>query len=295
MPTLTEQMSAGSARIRVDVIGKKVPEHVLESMEFLNYRLAAVKVDPKVTLGDPDLVWNLDAAALAVEWDGRTMRFEGAWAVGPIQKALISLLTLKLEDYGLHPFHSAAVRYHDKTVLLLGGESNHGKSMSQIEACRRGGQLISTETTVIDETGVAVLGSKTVFIKNREKGTERADKAAPERGAQIFFGDTMPTWTEFADPSNVDVVLVPAIDGNFDPSLKEMIPYEREYQSLHSVQNYLHLNELLVSGWPMPLVDTVERRQRRAAFLGKFCVRPYYMIRAANPQALMDEADKVLR
>jgi hypothetical protein len=41
MSQLTEQMSAGSARIRVDVIGKKVPEHVLESMEFLNYRLAA--------------------------------------------------------------------------------------------------------------------------------------------------------------------------------------------------------------------------------------------------------------
>jgi hypothetical protein len=279
----------------VDVAGAKVPEHVLASMEFLNYRLAEVQVDERVTLDAPDLVWNLDAPSLAVKWDGRMMRFDGAWAVGPIQKAIISLLTLKLEDAGLHPFHSAAVRYRDKTVLLLGGESNHGKSMSQIEACRRGGQLISTETTVIDEKGVAVLGSKTVFIKNREKGTERADKAAPERGAQIFFGDTMPTWTEYREPSNVDVVLVPAIDGNFDPSLKEMIPYEREYQSLHSVQNYLHLNELLTSGWPMPVVDTEERRRRRAAFLSSFCVRPFFMIRAANPQALMDEADKALR
>jgi hypothetical protein len=295
MSQLTEQMSAGPARIRVDVAGAKVPEHVLASMEFLNYRLAEVQVDERVTLDAPDLVWNLDAPSLAVKWDGRMMRFDGAWAVGPIQKAIISLLTLKLEDAGLHPFHSAAVRYRDKTVLLLGGESNHGKSMSQIEACRRGGQLISTETTVIDEKGVAVLGSKTVFIKNREKGTERADKAAPERGAQIFFGDTMPTWTEYREPSNVDVVLVPAIDGNFDPSLKEMIPYEREYQSLHSVQNYLHLNELLSSGWPMPVVDTEDRRRRRAAFLTAFCVRPYYMIRAANPQALMDEADKALR
>ena len=294
MSQLTEQMSAGPARIRVDVNGRKVPEHVLESMEFLNYRLAEVKVDAAVSLTEPDLVWNLDAPDLSVRWDGRTLHFDGAWAVGPIQKALISLLALKLEDHGLHPFHSAAVRYRGRTVLLLGGESNHGKSMSQIEACRRGGQLISTETTVIDDQGVAVLGSKTVFIKNREKGTERADKAAPERGAQIFFGDTMPTWTEYREPSNVDVVLVPAIDGNFDPSLKEMIPYEREYQSLHSVQNYFHLNELLVSGWPMPVVDTEERRRKRAEFLSRFCVRPFYMIRAANPQALMDEADKVL-
>ena len=126
MSQLTEQMSAGPARIRVDVNGPRVPEHVLESMEFLNYRLAEVKIDPKVVLADPDLVWDLDAPALSVQWDGRKMHFAGAWAVGPIQKAIISLLALKLEDHGLHPFHSAAVRYRDRTVLLLGGESNHG-------------------------------------------------------------------------------------------------------------------------------------------------------------------------
>ena len=294
MPQLTEEMSAGPARIRVDVIGAKVPEHVLESMDFLNYRLADVRQESKVTLSDPDLVWNRDGADRSVRWDGRTMRFEGDWAVGPIQKAIITVLALRMEDKGLHPFHSAAVRYRNKPVLLLGGESNHGKSMSQIEACRRGGKLISTETTVIDEAGVAVMGSKTVFIKSREKGTERADKAAPERGAQIFFGDEMPTWENFAGPSNVDVVVVPAIDGNFDPNLAEMIPFERQYQSLHSVQNYFHLNELLVPGHPMPVVDTEPLRQKRAAFLERFCTRPYYMVRAANPQALMDEVDKVI-
>jgi hypothetical protein len=294
MPQLTEEMSAGPTRIRVDVIGSKVPEHVLASMDFLNYRLADVRVEPDVTLADADIVWDQNPAALEVAWDGRSIRFDGPWAVGPIQKAIITMLSLRLEDAGLHPFHSAAVRYRDKTVLLLGGESNHGKSMSQIEACRRGGLLVSTETTIIDDAGVAVAGSKTVFIKNREKGTERADKAAPERGAQIFFGDEMPTWEDYPDATNVDVVLVPAIDGNFDPSLAEMIPYEREYQSLHSVQNYLHLNELLASGWPMPVVDTETRRRARADFLARFCTRPYYMVRAANPKALMDEADKVL-
>jgi hypothetical protein len=131
MSQLTEQMSTGPARIRVDVTGKKVPEHVLESMEFLNYRLAEVKVDPKVTVADPDLTWNLDSPALSVRWDGRTMRFEGAWAVGPIQKALISLLALRLEEQGLHPFHSAAVRYRGKTVLLLGGESNTARAWAR--------------------------------------------------------------------------------------------------------------------------------------------------------------------
>jgi hypothetical protein len=294
MAQLTEEMSAGPARIRVDVIGSEVPEHILEDMNFLSYRLADVRLAPEVTLGDPDIVWNRDAPEVSVRWDGRVMRFDGDWAAGPIQKAIITVLTLRMEAEGLHPFHSAAVRYRDKTILLLGGESNHGKSMGQIEACRRGGQLISTETTVIDEDGTAVMGSKTVFIKSRAEGTERSDKAAPERGAQIFFGDEMPTWEDYNQPSNVDVVVVPAIDGHFDASLAEIIPFERQFQSLHSLQNYFHLNELLVPGWPMPMVDTEELRIKRADFLQRFCTRPYYMIRAATPQVLMDEAERVI-
>ena len=65
--------------------------------------------------------------------------------------------------------------------------------MGQIEACRRGAQLVSTETTVIDEAGAVVIGSKEPFLKKRTEGTERADKAAPERGVDKFFG-AMPTW-----------------------------------------------------------------------------------------------------
>ena len=295
MPQLIEEMSAGPARIRIDVTGPEVPEHVLEDMNFLNYRLAAVRLEPDVELGDPSIVWDKGASQVSVAWDGEIKRFDGDWAVGPIQKAIITLLALRLEDAGLDLLHSAAVRYRDKTVLLLGGESNHGKSMSQIEACRRGGKLVSTETTIIDDDGVAVAGSKTVFIKaKRAKGTERSDKAAPERGAQIFFGDEMPTWEDHDEPSNVDLVVVPAIDGNFDPAMTEMGPFEAQFQGLHSLQNYLHLNELLYPGWVMPVLDTEARRRSRAAFLERFCTRPFFMVRAATPQALMDEADKVI-
>jgi hypothetical protein len=178
-------------------------------------------------------------------------------------------------------------------VLFLGGESNHGKSMCQIEACRRGGELVSTETTVIDETGTVVMGSKTVFIKSRAKGTERADKAAPNRGVEIFFGE-MPTWEDYDEPSNVDVVIVPAIDGNFDPSTVEMGDFEKQFQTLHSLQNYFLTNELLAPGWPMPLTDTLELRKARAEYVNDFSDRPFYFIRAATPQVLMDEADKVI-
>ena len=198
-----------------------------------------------------------------------------------------------MESAGLHPFHASAVRYRDRTVLFLGGESNHGKSMGQIEACRRGALLVSTETTVIDEEGRAVMGSREPFLKKRTEGTERADKAAPDRGVEKFFGG-MPTWELHTEPSSVDVVVVPAIDGNFDPSCAEMIPFERQFQTLHSLQNYFLLNELLAPGIPMPLVDTDARRQVRAAFVQRFSKRPFFFVRAATPQVLLDEVDRVL-
>lgn len=193
----------------------------------------------------------------------------------------------------MHPFHASAVRYRGRTVVFLGGESNHGKSMGQLEACRRGAQLISTETTVIDDDGWAVLGSKQPFITKRTTGTERADKAAPERGVELFFG-SMPEWETYPEPADVDLVVVPAIDGNFQPSLAEMIPFERQFQTFHSVQNYLLLNELLSPGIPMPLVDSTQLRQTRAAFVERFCRRPYFFARAATPQVLLDLVDKVV-
>ncbi len=289
---LSEEMSAGTARLRVDVFGGEPRDHVLEDMSFLNYRLADVRIEPAVSLAQADIVWDQDGEK-AVWYDGGTMRFQGAWPAGPIQKVIVTMLALRMEAVGLHPFHASAVRYRDRTIMFLGGESNHGKSMGQIEACRRGGLLVSTETTVVDEAGVAVMGSKSVFLKKRTEGTERADKAAPERGVEKFFGD-MPTWDQLDDPTPVDVVIVPAIDGNFDPSLAEMIPFERQFQTLHSLQNYFLLNELLAPGWPMPMVDTDELRKIRAGFVERFTDRPYFFVRAANPQVLLDLVDQVL-
>lgn len=289
---VTEELTVGPARLRVDYRGSEPRTQILEDLNFLNYRLADVRISSDVTLQDPDIVWNLDADK-AVGYDGHTMTFSGPWPAGPLQKVVVTMLALRLEAQGLHPFHASAVRYRDRTVMFLGGESNHGKSMGQIEACRRGGLLISTETTVVDETGRAVMGSKDVFIRKRAEGTERADKAAPTRGVEKFFG-AMPTWQSHEGPSNVDLVVVPAIDGNFEPSLAEMIPFERQFQTLHSLQNYFLLNELLAPGWPMPIVDTEQLRHARAAFVERFSERPYYFVRAATPQVLMDEVDRVL-
>ena len=289
---LSEEMAAGPARLRIDVLGGEPREHVLDDMSFMNYRLADVRISPQVSLEEPDIVWRQDGDK-AIEYDGRRMTFHGPWPPGPIQKVVVALLALRMEAIGHHPFHASAVRYRDRTILFLGGESNHGKSMGQIEACRRGALLVSTETAVIDEDGVVVVGSKRPFLKRRTEGTERADKAAPEAGVEKFFG-SLPSWEVHETPSNVDVVVVPAIDGNFEPSCAAMIPFERQFQTLHSVQNYFLLNELLAPGIPMPIVDTEPLRQARAAFVERFSDRPYYFVRAATPQVLLDEVERVL-
>ena len=45
-PQLTEQFSAGAARLRVDVYGGEPRAHVLDDRTLLNYRLAAVTFFP---------------------------------------------------------------------------------------------------------------------------------------------------------------------------------------------------------------------------------------------------------
>ena len=288
----SEEFVAGPARLRVDVHGSEPIEHALADMAFLNYRLGDVRLEHSVTLPEADIVWWQDADK-AIDYDGRRMTLGGPWPAGPIQKVVVTMLALRLESMGLHPFHASAVRYRDRTVLFLGGESNHGKSMGQIEACRRGALLVSTETTVIDDAGRAVVGSKEPFIRKRAEGTERADKAAPDRAVEKFFG-SMPSWTVYATPSNVDLVVVPAIDGNFDPSCVAMIPFERQFQAFHSVQNYFLTNELLAPGFAMPVVDTDALRAARADFIRRFCERPFSFVRAPTPQALLDEVDRIL-
>ena len=289
---LSEEMVAGPARLRIDVLGGEPRDHVLDDMSFMEYRLADVRIAPEVSVPEPDVVWNRDGEK-GIAYDGRRMTFTGDWPAGPIQKVIVTMLALRMEAVGLHPFHASAVRYRDRTVLFLGGESNHGKSMGQIEACRRGASLVSTETTVIDEDGRAVMGSKSVFLKKRTEGTERADKAGPQAGVEKFFGD-MPSWDLYEEPSVVDVVIVPAIDGNYAPASAPMIPFERQFQTLHSLQNYFLLNELLAPGHPMPIVDTEALRRTRADFVERFSDRPYHFIRAATPQVLLDEVDRVL-
>ena len=190
-PQLSEELSAGPAKLRIDVDGSEPIDHLLDDMSFLDYRLADVRISPEVSLAEPDIVWHRDADK-GIAYDGRTMTLSGAWPAGPIQKVVVTMLALRMEAVGLHPFHASAVRYRGRTVLFLGGESNHGKSMGQIEACKRGA-LLGVDRDDGHRRGRHAPSSdpEEPFLKKRTEGTERADKA-PHRGVEKFFG-ALPT------------------------------------------------------------------------------------------------------
>ena len=294
MKTFSEEFKCGSAVMRVDVAGDGVEDHVLDDMTFMNYRLAAVELRiGSQTRARPDIVWDKRKKTKAIAYRDEQLIVDGDWSPGELNKIVVSMLSLQMEKAGLHPFHSSAVRYKDRTILFIGGESNHGKSMSQIEGCRRGGLVVSTETTVCDQRGWAVMGSKSVYLRQRAKGTERADIPNQDEGVSKFFAKD-PEYIPYNQPSNIDLVVLPWIDGHFDLKVVEMMQFEREYQTFHSLMNYIGLHNLLSEdGIVMPILDTDALRRARGAFCSAFArARPYLMIRARTPQILFDAMEE---
>jgi hypothetical protein len=297
MLQLSEEFASGAAgllaHLRLDVHGSQPRERVLDELTFLNYRLGSVAMAAEITRPTPDVIWHQDAPDKAIRYEEGQLVLEGEWYQGEVQKLLITMLTLRMEEVGLHPFHSSAIRYRDRTVLFITGETNHGKTMSQIEGCRRGGLVISTETTVTDERGWVITGSKSVFLRTRSKGTERADKPNQDVGVAKFF-DKTPEFVTYDEPCDVDLIVVPDIDGHFDTAVVELSQFEKEFQIYHSLMDYWGLNQLLAPGLPTPVLDDDARRIERAGFCHSFARRPCYLIRANTPQIVLDEVEKRL-
>lgn len=294
MSIFSQEYHSVTARLRVDINSDKPRDSVLDEMTFLNYRLASVEVHNAITLPQADILWNEEAAVKDIRYDGRLLTLDGEWFQGELQKIIVTMLALRLDEEGYHPFHASGVRYRGKTIMFMGGEANHGKTMSQIEGCRRGGLVVSTETLVIDGRGWVVTGSKNVFLRMRAKGTERSDLPNQDQGVAKFF-DKTPEFKNYDEPCNVDLVILPAIDGNYDTSVVQLGQFESEYQAYHSMMNYFGLHQVLASGLAMPIVDTDALRRKRAAFGAAFAAgRPFYLIRAKNPQLVLDEVEKLL-
>lgn len=298
MGTLSEELVSGDGVARIDVIGADGgKDKIVEDMTFLNYRLGSVQSRSDIKKSKPDVILDMNNKNKDIRFEENILYLDGAWEQGELNKIFVTILAFEMEKVGLHPFHSSAVRYKDKTILFLGGENNHGKSMNQIEGCRRGGKIVSTETTVTDDNGVVVYGSKSVYLRQNEraKGTERSDLPSQDEGVAKFF-DKEPEFLVFEDEAPVDLVILPGIDGHFATKVVEMGTFEKEYQTFHSLMNYFGLNQLLsVGGLVMPFMDTDELRRKRGKFVSKFVNdKPYYMMRAATPRIIFDEIEKIL-
>lgn len=291
-----EQITSGPALIRIDVKTAEPMEWILEDTTFLDYRLGKVQRTHQITADKVDLYWDRDTAQKTICFQDDQLRLTGDWAEGELQKILVTLLARRMEEKDVYLFHSSAVHYRGVSILFMGGESNNGKTMAQIEARARGGAFIATETTVIERsTGLVIAGSRDVFLMKRAKGTERADKPSQNIGVQKLFGGVLPDLQVFhTQPTKIDRVIVPDIDGHFDVSVTTLGEFEKAYQTFHCLINYMGLNTLLAPGLPMPIMDTEELRYKRAAFIQEFIQKPYHLIRARTPQLLLDEVEKLL-
>ena len=298
MNTFSEQLSSNRAAIRFDVIGGPERTKIAEDMSFLNYRLGTVEVSDEITKDKADIIWYYDEPIKTIKYENEQLILTSFWEEGELNKIMVSMLANEMDKCGLHPFHSSSVIYKGKGILLVGGENNHGKSMTQLEGCARGASIFSTETTVMDdETGMALYGSKNIYVRKRAKGTERSDLPDQDQGVAMFFGEE-PQMEMTYDPCDMDLAIMPCIDGHFKTEVSKMGQFEASYQSFHSMMNFFGLNQLLcgINGLAMPVIDNdPARREHRAKFCAEYASkRPYYMIRAKSPQILFDEIEKIM-
>jgi hypothetical protein len=291
-----EQITSGPARIRIDVQTAEPMQWVLDDTTFLDYRLASAQRTKEISADKVDILWDRRSKEKTISFENDRLFLSGDWAQGELQRIIVAILARRMEERNVYLFHSSAVRYREASILFLGGEGNNGKTMAQIEARRRGGAFIATETLVVDGASHQVLaGSRDVFLVKRAKGTERADKPSQNVGVQKLFGGELPDLNVFyTQPTKIDHVILPDIDGHFDVNVTALSDYEKAYQTFHSLINYLGLHILLAPGLPMPILDSDELRNKRAAFIEAFIRKPYHLIRARTPQILLDEVERLL-
>ena len=294
MAIYTEQINCDLVSIRMDVHSEPAVAQILEDMTFLNYRLGGATNQVGSALPAADVVWYKDEADKKIDFDGKAVTLRGEWFEGEIQRVLVSFIASKLFAAGRYLFHSSAVNYKGKNILFIGGEGNRGKSMSQIEACKRGATILSTETTVLDFDGNYIMGSQKVYLRKRAKGTERIDKPSQDEGVAKFF-DKDPEYALFKGEANIDIVMMPDMDGNYATVSGKMADYEKQYQTFHCLCDYFGTHILLAPGFVMPMFDTKELRQKRADFINHFArSRDYVYVRCYKPEMLIDELEKYI-
>ena len=98
----------------------------------------------------PDIIWYYDDAVKSIRYENGQLILTSFWEEGELNKIMVTMLANEMDRVGLHPFHSSSVVYKGHGILLVGGENNHGKSMTQPGGLPPGASIFSTETTVMD-------------------------------------------------------------------------------------------------------------------------------------------------
>lgn len=285
-----------NTRLRVCVISSH-NEDWINDISFLQYRLGGVKKVKNFKKMFSDIIWYPDVDNVGVDFSqqNHVLILYGNFPSGDIQKFILAMFNMRLQENGKFNFHSTSVRYKDKNILFLAGEENHGKTMSLIETVKRGGLIIGTESTIIDKNLDIMDGSKEVFLLKRSKGTERTDLPPTTDGVWKFF-DTLPKWNYAQNPGKLDLIILPDIDGNFDTFVSKLNDYEKKYQLFISLtETFFMAHYILSSGIPFPLMDYNDLRKKRYEFVDYISKNiELYLIRAKNPQLIIDEVEKII-
>lgn len=295
MPKMSEEYHVEEARVRLDCFAEDGIDRIFTNTSYLTYIVAGVKFSNELTRSRPDITWYRSKDDRRLKYSDERLEIHGSWTEGEVQRLVIPMLRRELEKEGLHAFHGAVANYRGKNVMFMTGEENHGKTMSLIECCRRGGRLIGAESIICDENGDIRLASERIFLESEErsKGTERIDKPSSHQGVRKFFG-VLPDINLIEGEKKIDIVTLPDIDGNYDTFTAEMEPFEKEYQTFQCLSYLYFLPKIIAPGLPMPILDNDDLRHKRARFATDFSRRPYYFIRGSRPQVILDEVEKIL-
>ncbi|MEM2569699.1 MAG: hypothetical protein QXF59_03775 [Candidatus Bathyarchaeia archaeon] len=295
----SEEVDVLGAKVRIDVYSSEKVEYIFEDNIWFDYRLGKSEIKRPSTKNTPDIIWYKDTKLKNLIYNpvSETLTLFGDWFSGELQRLTVALLLKELEKKDIFSFHATGFSYKGLNIMLLSGESNHGKTMTLIEALRRGALMISGETILIDWDGNILAGSKEIFLKKRPKGTERSDLPSGE-GWRKFF-DKLPE-VKLKDyegkGEKFNLVVLPDIDGHFDTEVKELSEFEKQYQTFVSITaGYYMLPCLISSEIPMPLIDSHERRIRRAQFVKRFSEdKNYYVVRGRDPKIVMDCIEEII-
>ena len=294
----TEELGFEDSRIRLDrYTPEKNDEKIISDPLWLNYRFGTVTFFEESKKEEPDLVWYADKDGrkfIDYEESKQRVILSGDWRLGEIQKIALALLVRQIGRDDKYLFHGSAARYRGLNVVFMKGEENSGATMSLLETLHRGGKMISGEGMIINREGELLAGTKNVFLKRRLEGTERSDKVPT--GWKLFF-DELPEYELLEeDIGNVDLLIIPDIDGHYKTEVNKLEQFEKEYQTFScSGKSYFLAHEILSVKLPCPNLEHWEDKLRRARFCSYFVEkRPCYVIRAKNPQLLLDEVDKII-